>query len=529
MRFDRLVDRMAAGIAQERVLLRRVSRYMLPLLLLPAGPAVAQVPSGWAGILIGGLIGGVLLVQAELLILPTYRRARLIERDATFYLGIPRPAEPPSLAPAIALLLPSAAALMLSMALFLPTMLADAAPWQRLLALVLAALGLLSIWRRLAQASALLDQVDQQLDEARRMFGVETRSPLPTLVLGRMDEDGLLEPALAKRIAGLPLPPLRLSPAAVALLRVEAYLTLRDFPETTDGDLIAALADLGRQSYEAEQRHFMLPPVGGKIYLPVAASGAVAAMLGATARRLAMDGAYSATLGTWLVRLPPARSYAVAGRLVDAVIALRLLPPGSIAPHHLTVQGDLGREARLLSVLHLAATPLLFEERPGGGRDERPFIMRGGGVLDDLGGRGRSSGARTDFIDGFLLVQVTGMDQPEHLAGHTINLRLKQTLAYGLLAEVRPPYERTPHEQQAASAVALLRAELRELLARYDLADALEADWLDGAWSEIWPIIRRMSQAKERSIAFMDGAQALRDAAMDELEGIAEAALRAAR
>jgi hypothetical protein len=550
MRFDLLIDRMTASVADERLLLRRVARYVLPLLLLPAGPVVAQVPNGWLGLLTGGLIGAMMLGQAELFIRPTFERARLIDRDLNTYLGIARPSDLPSLAPAIALLVPSALALLISLLLFLPTMLAAAVAWQRLLALALAAGALLAIWQRLAQTVALIEGVEHMLADARRAFSsapplaaptrrddppaaqppaTEAPAPRPTRMVRRVPEDGLLDPALARRVAGLPLPALRFSPAAIALLRVEAYVTLRDFPATSDRDLIAALADLGQQCYAAEQRHFLLPPVGGKIYLPVAANGTVAAMLGATARRLAMDGAYSATLGTWLVRLPPAHSYVVAGRLIDAVVALHILPPGTIAPHHLTVQGDLGREARLLSVLHLAATPLLFEERPGGGRDERPFIMRGGGVLDDMGGRGRSSGARTDFIDGFLFVQVAGMDEPEHLAGHTLNLRLKQTLAYGLLAEARPSYSRSPFEQRAAQATSHLRDELRALLTRYELADALDTDWLDGEWSQIWPIIRRMSTVKQRSIAFLDAAQDLRDAAMDELEGIAEAALRATR
>ena len=69
----------------------------------------------------------------------------------------------------------------------------------------------------------------------------------------------------------------------------------------------------------------------------------------------------------------------------------------------------MGRQSKLLSLVHLAATPLLFAERPGHAQDDdRPFIMRGGGVLDDMAGRGRHSGPRTDFVDGFIFVADAG-------------------------------------------------------------------------------------------------------------------------
>jgi hypothetical protein len=328
-------------------------------------------------------------------------------------------------------------------------------------------------------------------------------------------------------MAGLPLPLLALSPAAQALLRVEAYLLLRDLPDLAERELREALAALARQAHDDEQRHMLLPPVGGKIYLPVVANGALARLLGTTARRLGMDGGYSASLGTWLLRLPPAHSYAVAGRLIDALLALGLPPRESILPHHLTVQGELGQASKLLSLLHLAATPLLFAERAGHAQgDDRPFIMRGGGVLDDMAGRGRHTGPRPDFVDGFIFVQAPGMHGVEHLTAHTINLRVKQGLAFGLLAAVRPYDRRSPAERDAAATYTRLRDDLRALLERHDLAAALDIAWLDGRWSEVWPLILRMSDLKERDPGFLDAAQQLRDGALAELEAIATAATR---
>ncbi|HEU5101520.1 MAG TPA: hypothetical protein VFU22_21005 [Roseiflexaceae bacterium] len=534
MRLDILIDQLLDSIARERLLLRRAARYLLPLLLLPIGFALAQMTRSWLGALAGGVGGMVLLAQIELLIRPLLDRTRTTDRDISLYLQIEPVAERPNPASAAPLLWPSALAVAGSMALFLPTILSAATTWQRLLALALGIGALLMVWQRLVTAAALLDQVEQRLLEADRAGGrvrerAIAKSPrrLVSLSPGLPVPDGLLDPALSRRVAGLPMPLLALSPAAQALLHIEAYLLLRDLPDIAERDLREALAALARQAYDDEQRHMLLPPVGGKIYLPVVANGALARMLGATARRLGMDGGYSASLGTWLLRLPPAHSYAVAGRLIDALITLGLPPRESILPHHLTVQGELGQASKLLSLLHLASTPLLFAERPGHAQgDDRPFIMRGGGVLDDMAGRGRHSGPRTDFVDGFIFVQAPGLDGVEHLTAHTINLRVKQVLAFGLLANARPYDRRSPAERDAAIAYTRLRDDLRTLLDRHDVAAALDIPWLDGRWSEVWPLILRISELKERDPGFLDAAQQLRDSGLDQLEQIATSVTR---
>jgi hypothetical protein len=533
MRLDILIDQLLDSIADERLLLQRAARYLLPLLLLPIGFALAQMTCSWLGALAGGIGAAVLLAQIELVIRPILDRARMADRDISSYLQLPLSAERPNPAAAAPLLWPTALAVAGSMALFLPTMLSTATAWQRLLALALGLGVLLMIWQRVLAAADLLERVERRLLEAGSAIGrvpeASGRRGIAALARppGLPIADGLLDPALSRRMAGLPLPLLALSPAAQALLRVEAYLLLRDLPDLAERELREALAALARQAHDDEQRHMLLPPVGGKIYLPVVANGALARLLGATARRLGMDGGYSASLGTWLLRLPPAHSYAVAGRLIDALIALGLLPPEAILPHHLTVQGELGQASKLLSLLHLVATPLLFAERPGHAQgDDRPFIMRGGGVLDDMAGRGRHTGPRTDFVDGFIFVQTPGLDGVEHLTAHTINLRVKQVLAFGLLAATRPYDRRSPTERDAAVAYTRLRDDLRALLDRHRLAAALDIPWLDGRWSEVWPLILRMSEVKERDQAFLDAAQQLREGALKELEGIAIAATR---
>jgi hypothetical protein len=520
MRLDFLIDRLLDTIGREQRMLRRVARYLFPLLLLPIGFALAQMTRSWVGLLVGGLAVGVLLSQIEFFLRPTLARGRSSDHDMTYYLGLEPADEPPSLAAAVPLLIPAALMLTLSMALFLPTILAAAATWQRLLALMLGILVLWLLWQRVATISVLLSRLERRLISAR----ADMHAPAPPSS-PPSPQDGLLDPHISARVARLPLPPLRLSPAALALLRVEAYLMLQEAPDRPESEVLTALHELAREAFVDEERHGFLPPIGGKIYFPVTADGVLAMMLAATARRLGMDGAYSASLGTWLLRLPPARSYRVAGRLIDAVIALRLLPDGAIMPHHLTVQGDLGQESRILSLIHLASTPLLFDERPGqSGGDERPFIMRGGGVLDDMGGRGRYTGARTDFVDGFLIVSAPNLHGVEHLTGHTINLCIKQVLAFGLQSAARSPDRRSPMEQTAAQTYLRFRNALLELLQRYDLAGALDVDWLDGQWSDVWPFILRMSRLKEHDPHFMRQAQALRDETLDALERVAVSA-----
>jgi hypothetical protein len=539
MRLDLLIDHLLDSIARERRLLLRATRYLLPLLLLPIGFALGQMAHGWLGVVAGGVGAAVLLAQIELLLRPILERTRMTDRDISAYLNLAPAGERPNPALAAPLLLPSALAVAGSMALFLPTILSAATGWQRLLALALGLGALLAVWQRMSQAAGMLSSVEQRLLAAQANPQADQRTRRPEQQIASASRlsisrsacpplsAGLLDPAIGRRIAGLPLPLLPLSPAAQALLRVEACLLLRDLPGIAERELLEALGALGRQAHQDEQRHMLLPPVGGKIYLPIAANGTLAQVLGATARRLGMDGGYSASLGAWLLRLPPAHSYAVAGRLIDALIALGLPPREAILPHHLTIQGELGQESKLLSLLHLAATPLLFAERPGHAQgDDRPFIMRGGGVLDDMAGRGRHSGPRTDFVDGFIFVQAPGMDSVEHLTAHTINLRIKQVLAFGLAAAARPYDRRAPAERAAAAAYLHLRDELRALLGQHGLAAALDIRWLDGRWSEVWPLILRMSDLKEHSAGFLDAAQQLRDSALGTIEQIATAATR---
>ena len=521
MRTDRLIDRLLTNLAAERVQLQRLARYVLPLLLLPIGFGLAQMARSWLGLLAGGIGVGVLLAQIELFLRPLFRRVRATRYDIHFYLGSENSSAMPQ-SSILPLLLPSAATFAASLALFLPAILRAAPAWHYLLGLALGAGTFLMIWQRLAQLATLLDQVEWRLVAARSRFAVEKHtSQAPAATSRANDQDGLLDPAIMRAVAALPLPVLPLSPAAQALLRAEAYLLLRDFPNHDQRTVLEAIQNLAREAHQQELKHWLLPTVGGKLYLPIVADGTLAHLLGATARRLGMDGGYSATLGTWLVRLPPARSYAIAGRLIDALVALRLPPPESTLPHHLTIQGDLGQESKILSLVHLAATPLLFEERPGRGvDDERPFIMRGGGVLDDMGGRGRYGGSRTDFVDGFVLAQ-TGLTRVEHVSAHTINLRVKQVLAFGLLAAARPTERRAPVEQRATVAYAQMRRELRGLLGRHGLEAGLDMAWLDGRWSELWPWLQQVGELKERDATFLADAQRLRDHALDTLEQIA--------
>ena len=95
MRLDYLIDHLLASLAQERALLRRLTRYVLPLLLLPIGFGLAQMAHGWVGLAAGGLGAGVLPAQIDLFLRPVLSRAKVMRRDVRFYSSIfsraPRP------------------------------------------------------------------------------------------------------------------------------------------------------------------------------------------------------------------------------------------------------------------------------------------------------------------------------------------------------------------------------------------------------------------------------------------------------
>jgi hypothetical protein len=175
MRLDYLIERLLDSIAQERTLLRRVTRYILPLLLLPLGFALAQIVHGWLGVIAGGICAAVLLAQIELFLRPTFDRVRVTDGDITFYFGRRSAGDPPDRAPAVPLLIPSALALGASMLLFLPPLLANASPWQRLLALAVGLGALWMIWQRLSQVVVLLDRVEAHLSIARSQLSVVRR------------------------------------------------------------------------------------------------------------------------------------------------------------------------------------------------------------------------------------------------------------------------------------------------------------------------------------------------------------------
>src|SRR4051812_18596557 len=166
MRLDLLIEHLLDSITSERVLLRRAARYLLPLLLLPIGFALAQMTRGWLGMIAGGLGAAVLLAQIELFLRPILDRARMIDRDISVYLQLAPAGERPNPAASAPLLWPPALAVAASMALFLPTILFTAAAWQRLLAVALGLGTILALWQRLVQIAGMLDRVELRLKDA---------------------------------------------------------------------------------------------------------------------------------------------------------------------------------------------------------------------------------------------------------------------------------------------------------------------------------------------------------------------------
>ncbi|NOK59251.1 MAG: hypothetical protein GFH27_549283n288 [Chloroflexi bacterium AL-W] len=297
MYLDILASEMRMHVAQERQLLRRLSRYVFPLLILPMGFVSAQVVRDWQGLLIGGLTLAVLLAHIALLSRPLLTRGRTNIRDIQYYLGVTTTYRRRSFAPVIPLLIPSAIILVLSMTIASPVILADVAVWQRLLVILLGLVILWTIWEQLIAIVSVLDKLEQASVYQRHVsdFAVKhVQRPQKKIIR----QVGLLDSTSAERIFRLPFPPITLSPAAQALLRIEAYLLLHENPDITDQELTKILHEFAQLMFPYELRHRLSPPVGGKIYLPISTGGVLPALLRDTVRCFGMDGGYSASLGT---------------------------------------------------------------------------------------------------------------------------------------------------------------------------------------------------------------------------------------
>ncbi len=79
------------------------------------------------------------------------------------------------------------------------------------------------------------------------------------------------------------------------------------------------------------------------------------------------------------------------------------------------------------------------------------------------------------------------------------------------------PYNVSELAERCACSAANISRHLA-LLTRHGLEGMLAVDWIDGRWSEIWPLLVRMSELKARDPALLREAQQLRDRALDTIE-----------
>jgi hypothetical protein len=528
MNLNRLLQQILRELEQEQRGVQRTALIIAPILLFSLiALATLMARGGWE--FLSGATGTiVLMAHFAMLTEPAIKRVRGLARDVTIYLALPSDwdsaplPEAPQPRTLFYLYGPSILTGLSGIAIFAPVLLAETSVWQQIAGVMLGVVLIGVFCHRFAQTYSLIRRLEISFADMLTARQAPHYAPGATA----QPRTGLLDQELLARLEAQSQPVERLSPAARALIRTERYLLLRDAPDTSDIDLQEAVQAWAKQASTDELGHWLLPPIGGKIYLPLEPHGLLASTLATTARRLGMDGGYSASLNTWLIRLPPARSYAVAARLIDALVALGIFPPGQTLIHHLTVAGDLGSDAVVPALLYLAATPLIFEPQPNPALgDDHSFIMRGGGVMDDLDRGQASAGSRTDFADGFLFVDQPAWSAVEHITGHVINLRLKQVLAWAAYAASRAPERRSTAEAAAAARYDRLRGDLAAFLSEHDLHNALTIRWLDGRWSEQWPYLQAISERKQADPRFLASAQQLRDTALDDLEQIA---LRAA-
>lgn len=146
------------------------------------------------------------------------------------------------------------------------------------------------------------------------------------------------------------------------------------------------------------------------------------------------------------------------------------------------------------------------------------------------------TGLRTDFVDGFVFVETPGLTGAEHLASYTINLRVKQVLAFGLLAAARSSSAAPPQPTPTSAANwapcwtanTLLTATIDTT--REDILRSLQARYLDleqGAAQHPRRVVvtRQVSRIpEERAQAFQERLVALleefkaADVASDDLQ-----------
>ncbi len=258
-----------------------------------------------------------------------------------------------------------------------------------------------------------------------------------------------------------------------------------------------------------------LPPIGAKLYLGHDPRSRRAARVRRTAGRL---GVASDRLNYFwrgqVLLLPPVRAYRTLALLIDALMDLGVAAHGRPLPLQITVQGELGDDAKWIAFAQLLASGLdLALSGPERRGDEGNIIARGRVAPEPVPGAplGRD---RTDFLFSLVWTPVPAMAAAGYADQHARDLRVVQHLAAALLAARVPPAARTALERRLAAIWQEFVTALADLCAAWGLAEAVQARYLDEPFAAVQPHLAALLSRKAETPVLVAEARRARDQAL---------------
>lgn len=261
-----------------------------------------------------------------------------------------------------------------------------------------------------------------------------------------------------------------------------------------------------------------LPPIGAKLYLRHDPLGGRAAQARRAAARL---GVPSDMLNYFwrgqVLLLPPARSYRTLASLIDALLDAGVADADRPLPLQITVQGELGDDAKLIALVQLLASGLdMAIEGPERRGDEGNLIARGRRAPEAVAGdAGRS---RTDFLFSLVCAAVPEMAAAGYAEQHHHDLRVVQNLGAALLAAEGDRSASTGTEARLAATWRGFAEGLRRLCAAWGAGAAVEQRYLDVPFADVRPAIERMLARKGEDPDLCRAVRGLRDRALGLVE-----------
>ncbi len=326
-----------------------------------------------------------------------------------------------------------------------------------------------------------------------------------------------LEPGLRRHAALIVARAAQIAPLA---RRARAALTaelMRGLgqAETAAGAAASLIDETVQRIARWESAATGLPPVGAKLYLGHDPRSRRAARVRRLAGRL---GIISDRLNYFwrgqVLLLPPTRSYRTLAVLIDALMDLGVAARGRPLPLQITVQGDLGDEAKWIAFAQLLASGLdLSLSGPERRGDEGNIIARGRAVPEPVPGAPPGLD-RTDFLFSLVWTPVPAMVAAGYAAQHMQDLRVVQHLAAALLAARVPAAARTPLERRLAAVWQEFVDALSALCTTWGLADAVQAPYLDQPFAAVQPHLTALLSRKAETPALVAAVRRTRDQAL---------------